>query len=160
MPTDDFLDPAQEARRLKKAQQRAWVSGGQPGGDSGHAGSGADSIQLGDGADASGDYSTAVAAGAHALAEESLALGYETYVDPDHWNSSAIGRYASTTRNNQIMLGTGGTEVAVADHLNLPLLGPSSSGDPLGHTGDVRIDANYIYVKTGSGWKRAALSTF
>jgi hypothetical protein len=32
MPIDDFLDPAQESRKLKKAQQRAWVSGGSTGG--------------------------------------------------------------------------------------------------------------------------------
>lgn len=136
------------ARRVRQLETQSGSDGaGFGGGDSGnHPGSGAFSTQLGD--------------GAAAEAEESLALGYQTYVDPDYWNSSAIGRYASPTRNNQIMLGTGGTEVAVADHLNLPLLGPSSSGDPLGHTGDVRIDANYIYVKTGSGWKRAALSTF
>jgi hypothetical protein len=37
---------------------------------------------------------------------------------------------------------------------------PSNSGDSRGSTGDIAWDNNYIYVKTSSGWKRAALSTF
>lgn len=37
---------------------------------------------------------------------------------------------------------------------------PTSSADALGNTGDVAWDAGYIYIKTASGWKRAALSTF
>jgi hypothetical protein len=34
---------------------------------------------------------------------------------------------------------------------------PSGVSDTLGRTGDIRWDASYIYVKTESGWKRAAL---
>jgi len=37
---------------------------------------------------------------------------------------------------------------------------PSSSSDPNGNTGDFAWDANYIYVKTATGWKRSALTTF
>ena len=37
---------------------------------------------------------------------------------------------------------------------------PSGSADAAGTTGTISWDANYIYVKTASGWKRAALSTF
>lgn len=37
---------------------------------------------------------------------------------------------------------------------------PSSSADANGNTGDVAWDADYIYIKTGAGWKRTALSTF
>jgi len=37
---------------------------------------------------------------------------------------------------------------------------PTSSADGNGNTGDIAWDVNYIYVKTGSGWKRSALSTF
>ncbi|MDO6433985.1 hypothetical protein Q4E93_25480 [Flavitalea sp. BT771] len=37
---------------------------------------------------------------------------------------------------------------------------PSSSSDANGNTGDFSWDSNYIYVKTASGWKRAALTTF
>jgi hypothetical protein len=37
---------------------------------------------------------------------------------------------------------------------------PSATGDSNGQTGDVAWDGSYIYIKTASGWKRAALSTF
>jgi len=37
---------------------------------------------------------------------------------------------------------------------------PTSSSDALGNTGDTAWDANYFYIKTAAGWKRAALSTF
>jgi len=37
---------------------------------------------------------------------------------------------------------------------------PTSSADALGNTGDTAWDANYFYIKTSAGWKRAALSTF
>jgi hypothetical protein len=37
---------------------------------------------------------------------------------------------------------------------------PSGTGDSSGNSGDHCWDSNYLYVKTGSGWKRAALSTF
>jgi hypothetical protein len=37
---------------------------------------------------------------------------------------------------------------------------PTSSTDPNGNVGDIAWDDNYIYVKTSTGWKRAALSTF
>ena len=37
---------------------------------------------------------------------------------------------------------------------------PTSTSDTNGNVGDIAWDDNYIYVKTSSGWKRAALSTF
>lgn len=37
---------------------------------------------------------------------------------------------------------------------------PSATGDSAGNTGDITYDGSYIYVKTGSGWLRAALSSF
>jgi hypothetical protein len=37
---------------------------------------------------------------------------------------------------------------------------PTGTADANGNTGDVSWDANYIYIKTASGWKRSALSTF
>ncbi len=37
---------------------------------------------------------------------------------------------------------------------------PSSTSDPSGNSGDIAWDNDYFYVKTGAGWKRAALSTF
>ena len=37
---------------------------------------------------------------------------------------------------------------------------PTSTSDTNGAEGDVSWDDNYIYIKTSSGWKRSALSTF
>lgn len=37
---------------------------------------------------------------------------------------------------------------------------PTSSSDANGQVGSLAWDASYIYVKTASGWKRSALSTF
>jgi hypothetical protein len=37
---------------------------------------------------------------------------------------------------------------------------PSGTADANGVTGDICWNVSYFYVKTGSGWKRAALSTF
>jgi hypothetical protein len=37
---------------------------------------------------------------------------------------------------------------------------PVGTNDPAGNTGDMCWDGTYFYVKTGNGWKRAALSTF
>jgi len=37
---------------------------------------------------------------------------------------------------------------------------PSGSSDTNGNVGDIAWDDNYLYIKTSTGWKRAALSTF
>jgi hypothetical protein len=37
---------------------------------------------------------------------------------------------------------------------------PQSSSDPVGNTGDCIADDNYLYIRTGTGWKRLSLSTF
>lgn len=37
---------------------------------------------------------------------------------------------------------------------------PTGTGDTNGNTGDISWDDNYLYIKTASGWKRAALTTF
>ena len=37
---------------------------------------------------------------------------------------------------------------------------PTGTSDSNGNTGDISWDEDYIYVKTSSGWKRTALSTF
>jgi hypothetical protein len=37
---------------------------------------------------------------------------------------------------------------------------PTGSDDPYGNVGDTTWDDYYFYVKTGDGWKRAALSTW
>ena len=37
---------------------------------------------------------------------------------------------------------------------------PTGTSDPNGNTGDVAWDDSYVYVKTSTGWKRAALTTW
>jgi len=37
---------------------------------------------------------------------------------------------------------------------------PSSSSDANGNVGDVSWDDDFLYIKTASGWKRTALSSF
>jgi hypothetical protein len=96
MPIDDFLDPAQESRRLKKAQQRAWVSGGNSGGgDTNHPGSGEESVQIGERAAA--DWYSSVAIGPDAKAQaitddesgEGIAIGSQATADG--FGTTAVG---------------------------------------------------------------------
>lgn len=48
-----------------------------------------------------------------------------------------------------------------SNYLNMSsTLTPSSSSDGTGSVGDIRYDDNYIYIKTSTGWKRAALGTW
>ena len=37
---------------------------------------------------------------------------------------------------------------------------PTGTDDTRGNTGDIAWDNNYIYIKTGAGWKREGLHTF
>jgi hypothetical protein len=37
---------------------------------------------------------------------------------------------------------------------------PTDSADTAGTTGNIAFDADYIYIKTGSGWRRASITSF
>jgi hypothetical protein len=37
---------------------------------------------------------------------------------------------------------------------------PTSSADTIGNVGDIAWDANYVYVKTATGWKRSGLTAW
>jgi hypothetical protein len=37
---------------------------------------------------------------------------------------------------------------------------PTSSGDASGNVGDIAYSTSYVYIKTASGWRRSALSSF
>ena len=37
---------------------------------------------------------------------------------------------------------------------------PSSTNDPSGETGDIAYDEEFIYIRTESGWKRAAFESW
>ena len=61
-------------------------------------------------------------------------------------SSTAILDINGTTGHDQLRMRTSYT--------------PTSTSDANGNTGDIAWDEDYIYVKTSSGWKRTALSTF
>jgi hypothetical protein len=66
----------------------------------------------------------------------------------------AIGHTSPTSRLD-IDGANGYTQLRLRDTYT-----PTSSADVNGQSGDIAHDANYIYIKTSGGWKRAALSTF
>lgn len=70
--------------------------------------------------------------------------------------SGTFAFYNSTSDNND--LGTGRTIMTTPNIRSAST--PSGTADASGSTGDMRWDADYIYVKTAAGWKRAALSTW
>lgn len=61
-------------------------------------------------------------------------------------NPTALIDVSAATGYNQLRLRTSFT--------------PASSADANGNTGDIAWDADYLYIKTAAGWKRAALSGF
>jgi len=69
-------------------------------------------------------------------------------------NRLAIG-HTSPTSQLDIDGANGYTQLRLRDTYT-----PTSSADVNGQNGDIAHDANYIYIKTSGGWKRAALSTF
>ena len=52
------------------------------------------------------------------------------------------------------------TDEDLAGRLNVAQRTPSGSGDTQGQVGDITSDADYLYVKTSAGWKRAALAAW
>jgi hypothetical protein len=98
---------------------------------------------------ASGFGATAIGAGATASGAGSVAIGRDSN-----------GNGATTTTNNEIAIGTSTHTVKIAGKLNVAQATPTSSSDIQGQVGDIATDDNYIYVKTSSGWKRSALSTW
>ena len=67
---------------------------------------GDDSIAIGTGAFAAGPGDTAVGQNAQVLANNSSSFGNGATVNPGHVNSTALGTNASTTYDNQVMMGT------------------------------------------------------
>lgn len=92
---------------------------------------------------------TAIGIGASAQGTGSVAIG----VDSD-------GTSAVATDQNEVVIGTIKHNVKVPGKLNIAQYTPLSTVDTQGSVGDFTSDANYIYVKTTSGWKRSALETF
>lgn len=107
-------------------------------------------VQMGDyGTSSAGAYSTALGASTKARKDGSVALG------ADH-----TGAGADSTVQDQIVLGTTLHSTSVPGRFGVATRTPANTADAQGSTGDIAWDASFIYVKTGAGWKRSALSTF
>ena len=115
---------------------------------------------LGGSSDARGIESLAAGFASRAEGEGASAIGWYTYVGSTHAHSTALGYSATTTKANQVRIGRAVDEVSVPGRLNVAPRTPSGSTDTQGSVGDIAADDNYVYVKTSTGWKRAALSAW
>lgn len=115
------------------------------------------------------DYSIAVGAGTDqsnspkANGKYGIAVGHGTVVGADGAiaiGTDHLGNGASTSTQDQIALGTANHSTSVPGRFGVATRTPANSADAQGSTGDIAWDASFIYVKTGAGWKRSALSTF
>lgn len=66
-----------------------------------------------------------------------------------------LGNHDTATSSLDIRGATGYSQVRMQTSYT-----PTSTSDTNGNTGDFSWDGNYFYVKTPSGWKRSALTTF
>lgn len=124
---DDLGDPASELRAMKKAIERVQSSAG----DSGHRGTGTDSVQIGPFAESTGygsvsygdhafawaDSASALGPGSKALQDNATALGSSAYSNNEH--STAVGADATTDATYQVMLGTSSDAVVVPGSLEV-----------------------------------------
>lgn len=105
-------------------------------------------------------------AGAHIATpeiESSNGATVDTYTTLRVGNAPADGTagFASTKRR-ALWVGTGQSEIE--GQLSVAALrvrggpAPASYDDPSGEAGEIRWDANWLYIKTGRTWKRARLS--
>lgn len=131
----DHGDGQQETNRVVRRIRRLETASplkSSPSGDSGHAGSGANSVQLGPDADASGDDSVAVGNFPVVSGSESVGVGPSCYITgtrsggfgaystSEHDNSFAIGNNVGTSADWQIRLGTAFHTVYVAGTFTNP----------------------------------------
>lgn len=107
-------------------------------------------IQMGDyGVSSAGQYSTALGAKTAAKKDGSVAIG------ADHLGAGAVSNV-----QDQIVLGTANHSTSIPGRFGVATRTPANTADAQGSTGDIAWDASFIYVKTGAGWKRAAIATF
>jgi len=107
--------------------------------------------------------SVALGKEAQATATNSMALGSGTVASG--WGSVALGRDstyvpASTSVVNEIKLGTPNHTAKIVGRLNVAPRTPTSGADTQGAVGDITTDDSYVYVKTSTGWKRSALTSW
>jgi hypothetical protein len=162
-----------------------WVSGNQNvTGNFGTIGGGSDNqaaqsatVAGGESNSASGSYST-VAGGSHntAAGQYSFAAGRRAKANHEGsfvWGDATDADIASSGTNQFIIRATGGVGIGTnSPTASLDIYSstgydqvrmrtsytPSSSSDTNGNIGDIAWDDSYFYLKTGTGWKRVALS--
>ena len=105
--------------------------------------------QTGAGSPTQASYITAIGHKATATAAGGFAIG-----------SSSTGVGAASTAKNEGVLGTASHTVKIPGRLNVAQVTPTGSADTQGQVGDIATDADYVYVKTAAGWKRAALTAW
>lgn len=74
--------------------------------------------------------------------------------------SGAVAFNASTGTAGQLLQTQGISGTPTWVNPNARAYTPTSTSDAKGSVGDITYDDNYYYIKTSTGWKRAALSTF
>ena len=104
---------------------------------------------VGAGASLGADYATALGAKTVAAGAGSVAIG-----------ADSAGMGAATSTANEIALGTAMHTTKVPGRLNVARRTPTGSADAQGQVGDITSDDSYVYVKTSTGWKRAALAAW
>lgn len=85
-------------------------------------------------------------------------------------NLAILGSKSSTINNSlnrSVIIGGQSITASKNDTVYVPDLTitkshaiPVNNVDPIGETGGITWDTNYIYIKTAFGWKRSAISTF
>jgi hypothetical protein len=105
--------------------------------------------QAGQGSAVQADYITCLGFNTTAIGAGGVAIG-----------TDSTGAAAQAVDANEIALGTALHLVKVLGRLNVAPRTPSSGADTQGRVGDITSDDNYLYAKTSTGWKRAALTTW
>lgn len=78
------------------------------------------------------------------------------------WTTTSIANETATEKKAGLLVGGGAIVeknlILVPDPVNAPA--PSSSADTAGAAGEIRVSGNYMYLYTGSEWRRVEFSAF
>lgn len=78
------------------------------------------------------------------------------------WTTASIANETATEKKAGLLVGGGAIVeknlILVPDPVNAPA--PSSSADTAGAAGEIRVSGNYMYLYTGSEWRRVEFSVF
>ena len=87
------------------------------------------SLAVGYGADSTASYTTSLGHFAEALGESGTALGYDTNIASTYTNAAALGRGATVTASNQLMLGQTGSNGFTSIQVGNTSYSPSNNMD-------------------------------